>query len=89
MPTAEKLDLAHLALSVAIVGTARDLLAAAREWLTEAGTVRVPVVRGPHAVRPDGMRASAFSACARTGTARHRGWIQVGPESANYSAIHI
>lgn len=31
MPTAEKLDLAHLALSVANVGTARDLLAAARE----------------------------------------------------------
>ena len=89
MPKAEKLDLAHLALSVAIVGTARDLLAAAREWLTEAGTVRVPVVRGPHAVRPDGMRASAFSACARTGTARHRGRIQAEPGPADYLASNI
>ena len=56
MPTAEKLDLAHLALSVAIVGTARDLLAAAREWLTEAGTVRVPVVAWP-ACCPTGRHA--------------------------------
>lgn len=31
MPKAEKLDLAHLALSGANVGTARELLAAARE----------------------------------------------------------